>query len=213
MKFRTPELFLGAFLASAIFAMGMLFTSYYSSPSAKDQRQQTEPAAQNSRASISVATEHAADSQTTQRNEEKSEFWTAKLTDWLLALFTFFLVFFNYRLWKSTEKLWSSGEKQIGIGKQMADVAEKQLAIIALQTDIQKKQHAVGRLQFIATHRPRVILRYIQGPFYNDEGHQYIWLTFANIGANDAIIDAFGGDLAYRGGFNEAWRFLVSMQT
>jgi hypothetical protein len=29
MRFRAPELFLGAFLAVAVFAMGMLFTSSY----------------------------------------------------------------------------------------------------------------------------------------------------------------------------------------
>jgi hypothetical protein len=62
-----------------------------------------------------------------------------------------------------------------------------------------------GRLEFVATHRPRVILRYIDGPFYDNEGHQFIGLAFVNTGANDAIIHAFGGDLAYRGGINEAW--------
>ena len=68
-----------------------------------------------------------------------------------------------------------------------------------------KEVAELGNREFIATHRPRVILRYIQGPFYNDEGFQFIWLTFVNTGANDAIIGAFRGDLAYRGGFNEAW--------
>jgi hypothetical protein len=38
----------------------------------------------------------------------------------------------------------------------------------------------LARQEFVATHRPRVILRYIQGPFYNDEGHRFIWLTFVN---------------------------------
>jgi hypothetical protein len=63
----------------------------------------------------------------------------------------------------------------------------------------------LARQEFVASHRPRVILRYIQGPFYNDKGHQFIWLTFVNTGVNDATIEAFGGDLAYRGEFNEAW--------
>jgi hypothetical protein len=79
------------------------------------------------------------------QQESNSEFWTAKLTDWLLALFTLFLVVFNYRLWKSTEKLWSAGEKQIGIGSQMAGIAEKQLAILALQTDIQLPSRLISK--------------------------------------------------------------------
>jgi hypothetical protein len=61
------------------------------------------------------------------------------------------------------------------------------------------------RQEFVATHRPRVILRYIQGPFYNDEGHRFIWLTFVNTGANSAIVEAFGGDLAQRGSSSEDW--------
>lgn len=90
-----------------------------------------------------------------------SEFWTAKLTDWLLAALTALLVLFTYRLWKSTEKLWSAGEKQIEVSGKMAEVADRQLAIVGLQTDIQQKQHAVGRLQYFATHRPRLRVRHV----------------------------------------------------
>jgi hypothetical protein len=56
----------------------------------------------------------------------------------------------------------------------------------------------LARQEFVATHRPRIILRYIQGPFETEEGHQYIWVSFVNIGANTAIIEAFGADLAKR---------------
>jgi hypothetical protein len=161
-------------LAVAIFAMGMLFASSYNpGPSANNQGQQTEPAAQNGHGSKAATVDDAKGGNAQKQQESGGEFWSAKLTDWLLAAFTALLVAFTYRLWKSTDNLWSA-----------------------------------SREEFVATHRPRVILRYIQGPFYNDEGHHFIWLTFVNTGANDATIEAFGGDLAYRSGFNEAWEIL-----
>ena len=45
--------------------------------------------------------------------------------------------------------------------KRTSDFTETQNAIISAQTDIQQKQHAIGRLQFLATHRPRLIVRHV----------------------------------------------------
>jgi hypothetical protein len=63
----------------------------------------------------------------------------------------------------------------------------------------------LARQEFVANHRPRVILRYIQGPFENEEGHQFIWVTFVNVGANTATIEAFGADLAKRSDDTDDW--------
>lgn len=60
-----------------------------------------------------------------------------------------------------TWTLWQAGEKQLAISSNLADIADKQVAIQGLQTDIQKMQHAVGRLQFIADHRPRLRIRHV----------------------------------------------------
>jgi hypothetical protein len=93
MKVRSHEVFLGCFLTVAVFAVGMLFaSSYQPSPAAKNPSQQSETAAQNRDASKPFLADHARDGQTTQHKEEKSEFWSAKLTDWLLAAFTALLV-------------------------------------------------------------------------------------------------------------------------
>jgi hypothetical protein len=43
---------------------------------------------------------------------EHSEFWNAKLTDWLLAAFTLALVVFTRELVRSTNRLWDAGERQ-----------------------------------------------------------------------------------------------------
>jgi hypothetical protein len=63
----------------------------------------------------------------------------------------------------------------------------------------------LARQEFVANHRPRVILRYIQGPFENEEGRQFVWVTFVNIGANTATIEAFGADLAKRWADTDDW--------
>jgi hypothetical protein len=63
----------------------------------------------------------------------------------------------------------------------------------------------LARQEFVATHRPRVVVRYIQGPNEDREGRQFYWVTFVNIGANPAIIEAFGADLAKRSDETGRW--------
>jgi hypothetical protein len=54
-------------------------------------------------------------------DKDRGEFWTAKLTDWLLAAFTLALVFFTYKLVQSTNRLWLAGERQIGLAGRALD--------------------------------------------------------------------------------------------
>jgi hypothetical protein len=63
----------------------------------------------------------------------------------------------------------------------------------------------LARQEFVATHRPRVVLRYIEGPDEDKEGRQFFCATFVNIGANTAIIEAFGADLAKRSDETGRW--------
>jgi hypothetical protein len=105
MRFRVPEIFLGVLLTVAVFATGMLFSN------------QIRPAANYLIGKAGTAEEHhtgkpddADSSKDLGSSKEQSEFWSAKLTDWLLAGLTFFLALFTYRLWKSTDKLWKSAE-------------------------------------------------------------------------------------------------------
>ena len=55
----------------------------------------------------------------------------------------------------------------------------------------------LAREEFIATHRPKIIIRFIQGPFVEND-HQFIWVTVVNVGASAGTIIGFGGDLARR---------------
>jgi hypothetical protein len=64
----------------------------------------------------------------------------------------------------------------------------------------------LAREEFIATHRPRVVVRFIQGPFHDDAVHEFMWVTFANVGETAATITAIGGDLARRNASTGTWR-------
>jgi hypothetical protein len=135
------------------------------------------------------------------RTEECKTLWERTTSD-PVAFFTFWLVVSTIGLGISTILLWRAGEKQFRHARRssVTQSRDMQASIAAAKSSVD-----LARQEFVATHRPRVILRYIQGPFYNDEGHRFIWLTFVNTGANSAIIQAFGGDLAQRGSSIEDW--------
>jgi hypothetical protein len=61
------------------------------------------------------------------------------------------------------------------------------------------------RKEFVATHRPRVIIRFIQGPNYGEDSTESIWITVANIGDSEGAIVEFGGDLARRNKQTKIW--------
>jgi len=80
--------------------------------------------------------------------------------------------------------------------KELVSITGSQMAIAARQTDIIEKQHAIGRLQFIATHRPRVVVRFIQGSTQDDPPS--VFVTVVNIGVGEATIVQFGGDIGWK---------------
>jgi hypothetical protein len=61
------------------------------------------------------------------------------------ALTTIAMAIFTFTLKRATDKLSDAGKRQIGIAAQMAELARQQVAIAGSQTDIQIKQHAVGK--------------------------------------------------------------------
>ena len=111
-----------------------------------------------------------------------SEFFTAKLTDWLLAILTFFLVLFTYRLWRSTDKLWAAGEKQIAVARDSADAAKEAADAARDQT-----------LNFAKLERPYLYVFGAKGvsidldqedPFY------YLKYSVANYGKTPARVES-----------------------
>jgi hypothetical protein len=91
--------------------------------------------------------------------------------DAYVALFTFVLAVSTIALWWSTRRLWKATDFSV-------DLAQK---------------------EFIASHRPRVIVRFIQGPFVDEENgamRQFVWITVVNVGDSKATIQLIGADLA-----------------
>jgi hypothetical protein len=106
------------------------------------------------------------------KTDECKTFWERTTSD-PVALFNLILAFSTVGLWVATISLYRAGNKQLELGRQ----------------------------EFIATHRPRVIVRFIQGPFPglpDGDGRQFIWVTFANIGETPATIETFGCGLNWR---------------
>jgi hypothetical protein len=65
----------------------------------------------------------------------------------------------------------------------------------------EKTSQALARLareEFIATHRPRVTVRFLQGPHHDDQGYEFYWMTLANVGETAATITDIGADLGRR---------------
>ncbi|MSP75091.1 MAG: hypothetical protein EXR12_03045 [Rhodospirillaceae bacterium] len=102
----------------------------------------------------------------------KAEEAIAEYTWWLTA-FTGGLVFATIGLGIATVGLYFTGEKQIGL----------------------------ARNQFVAANRPRITVRFVQGPLtYTESGKVGAAVTIANIGPSDATIIAIGCDIGIRRG-------------
>lgn len=103
LKFHVPEIFLGAMLAVAIFAMGALFSSS-TSPS-RDNKAKN--GAENGRAQI----------------EKRPLLGEDKITDWLLVIFNFGLVVSTILLWRVTKNAADATRVAADSAKESADAA------------------------------------------------------------------------------------------
>lgn len=124
----------------------------------------------------------------------------------IVAVFTIVLAISTILLWRATSKLHRAtlglakgADEQIELSKKAVDTAEKQMLIAGLQTDIQKKQHAIGRLQFLVTHRPRLRVRHVlivdpgehiglNGLFFDHGKEIKGGLVVVNVGGSKATI-------------------------
>jgi len=118
-----------------------------------------------------------------------------------IARYTLLLAAFTAVLAISTIGLWltaiGSGRKQSSDMERMADIAEKQMLIAGRQTDIQQKQHAIGRLQFLATHRPRLRVRHVSLIAQGDViGHPTLFFANGNKIKGSLVVVNIGGSKA-----------------
>jgi hypothetical protein len=74
------------------------------------------------------------------------------------------------------------------------------------QAKLTREAINLSNKEFTATHRPRIVIRFIHGPFHDEDGREFIRITFANIGDTEATIYAVGGDLARRNRQSGDWR-------
>ncbi len=140
---------------------------------------------------FAVYAQYNSDHNQTQRstNTETNKVASAKSVDDRLATYTLWLAtftgllvgvsafqgFFLYRADKTARIMAETAQAQTAKMGEWADAAEKQMLLTGQQADIQRKQHAVGRLQFLAVHRPRLRVRHVT---ITDETHKIGLPTF-----------------------------------
>jgi hypothetical protein len=130
--------------------------------------------------------------------KDRGEFWSAKLTDWLLAIFTLFLVFFTARLCyataglkDSTDKLWDAGERQMELIRQNA--AEQSRDMQASIVEAKRSADAavagadVARQALVNAQRAFVFINAIRpnralNPANNDTVGWFFQVEFKNSG-------------------------------
>jgi hypothetical protein len=155
----------------ALLAMGMTFDLALSPHRAQQNPSQQDSSAKQDSAPRQSAIINSADSgQGSNRHAEMSEFWSAKLTDWLLAAFTFFLVLFTYRLWKSTDKLW--------------------LATIEAMS--------LGQREYISNHRPRISVRMFELREPGQIGPIRVGFRIINSGESTAHLMSVNSTVLYK---------------
>jgi len=108
----------------------------------------------------------------------------AALATIVLTSATIVLAVFTYRLWKATKEA-------VGDTAAALDLSRKQFILMGRQTDIIEKNHAVDRLNYLATHRPKIILHaveFISVPTEDGDGLSTIGASILcfNIGTNRA---------------------------
>ncbi len=107
----------------------------------------------------------------------------------ITALATVAIACFTFELKQSNDRLGR-------LTKEMSDTQERQMLVAGSQADIQLKQHAIGRLQFFATHRPRLRVRHVSVVTADHIGHPTLFfnhgaqvkgaLIVVNVGGSEA---------------------------
>jgi hypothetical protein len=116
----------------------------------------------------------------------------------LLALFTSALVGISVLQIRYLIKADRIAQTTASAALKAAEAAETQTAIVANQNDTIKKQHGVGRLEFYATHGPKLLVKQLR--LKGDIGpHDVIVeMTVTNIGALQATFGACQGAVYFR---------------
>lgn len=107
-----------------------------------------------------------------------------------IADYTFWLTVFTAALASfSVIEIWILIRTEDAMRKSI-DIARQQMQITGLQTDIVRKQHEVGRLQYFAANRPRLRIRDVYMLTVEDQTGERIWINFrvVNTGATPANI-------------------------
>lgn len=119
-----------------------------------------------------------------------------------LAVFTVGLMIYTARLFRATKRLVDDAkenETRHAVDRQVAlATAGTQTTVMSQQADILEKQKEIAREGFIAAHRPRLTVRFINCPEPIIDAQPTADLRVANTGASDANYFSIGADIFRR---------------
>jgi hypothetical protein len=95
----------------------------------------------------------------------------------------------------------TAASDQVAEMKRASGLAETQNAIVADQTDLQKRQHELDRRQFFATHRPRFVARQFQIFDFQPTQSPMVRFAIFNIGATSGYIREYNTSVVLLDGF------------
>ena len=131
--------------------------------------------------------------------------WAAIVASILVGSFGVFVLLLAAHLWESAStdlSKWIHQNEHIVEALSTFIIAVFTITLwhaTTMQAQLTRKSIDLARSEFLATHRPKVIVRFIQRPIFNERNMPTIYITVANIGSSRATIEAFGADLARLG--------------
>jgi hypothetical protein len=114
--------------------------------------------------------------------------WIERNKDAVNAVSTIFVALFTFSLWRATVALWKVSDLQRTELIRATDISAQQIGISGALADIAIKQKEITRLQYLAEHRPRIIVRNMRMPIGISDVTLKTNFMIYNIGANDAAI-------------------------
>jgi hypothetical protein len=127
-----------------------------------------------------------------QQQADSGPFWVRTFGDpiasftLILAVTTICLLIANILLWLTNRKIVGFMGRQTTVAEKQATLFEKQLAIQGMQTDVLEKQKEISRIQFLAEHRPKLVLKDVYFSGASDFGE--ISFEIANAGGVTALV-------------------------
>jgi len=176
---------LGALTAFAVWVFGVLPFLYQAPMPQEYQAHQTETSAQyadrsnegagatQSGSNQSFAKPNTSADPKSEPEKDGSEFWSAKLTDWLLALFTLALVVFTALLYKATAGMWNATKGLRDFAEEQSRDMKASIAVAQRASEASERSADLAEKALHTTERAFVYLHEIKIDYITEDSVEF----------------------------------------